>query len=484
MNMKTNLLSLIILTVCMLTFPNVLQAQDDVCMAKAPSEVAVGRQFKYIVTVSERGEVLSYDFGKFELVNGPSIGSSTSITMSNGNVEQNTTYTYTYYLKCDKEGTFTIPGVNISIEGRVLKSNPVSVSVVKTPKMEEQPDDDANTWFRFEMPQMPDWSDFSDFFTPFMPQWGNDSQDQEQPKSKSKSKEKAEIDDHIDKDDIFIKASTSSLEAFQGEAIIVTHKLYIKTQNRGYGIQRAVFDPSEAFWSESLDLNHKNETSETVNGKTYSVYTIKQTAFYPRKTGKLTIPKLNLTLRVRVPATVRDPFWGSYSTYKSKDVPLVSNDIVVKVKNLPNARSSATEVVGNFTVSSSLNKTETYVNEPVVLTVTFSGTGNLHHISADDLHIDFPADCDVTYPKVTGNISAKGDIVSGSKTFKYTIIPRSEGTFLIPGITYQYYNYDSGNYQTITSQAYQIEVAPARTPQDTPSDTPEKKHKPAKTYKI
>ena len=96
MNMKTNLLSLIILTVCMLTFPNVLQAQDDVCMAKAPSEVAVGRQFKYIVTVSERGEVLSYDFGKFELVNGPSIGSSTSITMSNGNVEQNTTYTYTY----------------------------------------------------------------------------------------------------------------------------------------------------------------------------------------------------------------------------------------------------------------------------------------------------------------------------------------------------------------------------------------------------
>lgn len=479
MNVKKTFLPIIILIVSALSISVNLMAQDGGCTAKAPSEVAVDRQFKYTVTTSEQGEVLSSDFGKFEMVSGPSIGSSTSISFVNGTMDQSTTYTYTYYLVGHKEGTFTIPGVSISIDGRVVKSNPVAVSVVKAPKEQEQPQDEAN-WFHFDFdfPQMEDFPQWSDFF---QPRSGSEPQ-QNDSKSKSKA-DKAQIDDHISKDDIFIKAFSSKLEAYQGEAVVVTHKLYIKTQNRGYSIERAVFDPTDAFWTGALDLKQRDESTETVNGKTYTVYTIKQTAFYPTKTGKVTIPKLNLTLRVRVPATVRDPFWGTYSTYKSQDVSLVSNDITIKAKAMPNSRSTETDVVGNFTVTSSLNKSEVRVNEAVVLTVTLSGTGNLHRIGADDLNIDFPADCDVTYPKVSGNISAKGDIVSGSKTFRYTIIPRSEGTFLIPGASYQYYDYDSGSYKTVTSQDYQIVVGPAREP-STPSTDTEKKSKPAKTYKI
>ena len=473
MKVKKTFLSVIILIVSALSVSVNLMAQSGDCTAKAPSEVAVDQQFKYTVTTSEQGEVLSTDFGKFEMVSGPSVGSSTSISFVNGTMDQSTTYTYTYYLMAHKEGTFTIPGVSISIDGRVVKSNPVAVSVVKAPKVQEEPQQEAD-WFHFDF-DFPQWSDF------FQPRTESEPQ-QQNPKQKSKA-DKAQIDDHISKDDIFIKAFSSKLEAYQGEAVVVTHKLYIRTQNRGYSIERAVFDPTDAFWAGALDLSQRNESTETVNGKTYTVYTIKQTAFYPCKTGKVTIPKLNLTLRVRVPATVKDPFWGTYSTYKSQDVSLVSNDIAIKSKPMPNSRSSETDVVGNFTVTSSLNRSEVRVNEAVVLTVTLSGTGNLHRIGADDLNIDFPADCDVTYPKVTGNISAKGDIVSGSKTFKYTIIPRSEGTFLIPCASYQYYDYDSGSYKTITSQDYQIEVGPARE-QTPPSNDTEKKSKPAKTYKI
>ena len=446
-----------------------LWAQEETgCTAKAPSEVAVGRQFKYTVSTTAKGEVLSYDFGKFELVSGPNVGTSTSISVTNGTVEQNTSYTYTYYLVGNKEGSFNIPGVTISIDGRVVKSNPVAVSVVKTPKTQPE-NEQADNWFQFEMPN------WSDFFSPrTMPE--------EQPKQKSKS-DKTESDVRVNKEDFFVKATSASLEAYQGEAIVVTHKLYVREQKQGYSIERAVFEPTDAFWSNGLELKYRDEGTETVNGKTYSVYTIKQTAFYPTKTGKVTIPKMNLTLLVKVPTTRRDPFWGTYTTYKGQNISLTSNDIPVKVKSLPNAHSAKTEVVGNFTVSSSLNKTDVHANEPVVLTVTFSGTGNLHHISADDLQINFPADCDITYPKVTSNISAKGDVVTGSKTFKYTIIPRSEGTFLIPGASYQYYDYDSGSYKTISSQDYQITVSPARQ-QEYPSEKPDKGRKPAKTYKI
>ncbi len=464
---KNKLFSIIIL--CGLTFLcGMVNAQsEDSCYAKAPSEVAVGQQFKYTVSTSEQGEILSTDFGKLEYVSGPSVGSSTSISMVNGKVDQSTTYTYTYYLSASKEGTFTIPGVTISIGGRVVKSNFVIVSVVKAPKNQPQEEpQQSDSWFHFDFPQWPG-----------MPQ-----QPQTQPQQRSKT-DKAQIDDKIGKDDMFIKAFSSKLEAFQGEAIVVTHKLYIKDQNNGYSIERAIFDQSDAFWANALELDHRDQTTENINGKSYTVYTIKQTAFYPCKVGKLAIPKLNLTLRIRVPATVKDPFWGTYSTYRNKDITLTSNDIPVKVKTLPNARSAETDIVGNFSISSSLSKTEAHTNEPITLTVTVSGTGNLHHISADDLNIDFPTDCDVTYPRISGHISTKGDIVSGSKTFKYTIIPRSEGTFFLPGATYNYYNYESGSYKTISSQDYQIEVTPGKQ-KSTPSEEPEKPHKPAKTYKI
>ena len=470
MNMIRNcagLLSILIL------FSSFAQAQsEESCKASAPSEVAVDQQFKYTVTTEERGDVISSDFGKFEMVSGPSVGSSTSITMVNGKVDQKTTYTYTYYLIGHKEGEFTIPGITISIDGRVVKSNYVVVKVVKAPKVAQQEEQAPNdSWFNwdFQMPEI-EW--------PF----GSRVQPQQT------QQDKVQFDDKIGKDDIFIKATSSQLEAYQGEAVVVTHKLYVKQEYRRYAIERASFANTGDMWLEPLDLsNRAMESSETVNGKNYSVFVVKQTAVYPTKTGKLTIPKLTLTLRISVPATVKDPFWGSISTTRRKDVTVTSNDLTLKVKALPGTRSDKTEVVGNFTISSNMNKTETHVNEPVTLVVTISGTGNLHHIAAEDLGIDFPADCDVTYPRITGHISAKNDIVSGSKTFRYTIIPRSEGTFLIPGAAYNYYNYDMGGYKTISSPDYQLEVHPART--NTPSDrrdsdTESKPKSNVKTYKI
>ena len=451
-------------------FCSVALAQSEKsCKASAPAEVAVGQQFKYTVTTEEQGEVISSDFGKFEMVSGPSVGSSTSISMINGKVDQKTTYTYTYYLIGHKEGEFTIPGITISIDGRVVKSNYVVVKVVKAPKVAQQEEPAPNdSWFNWDF-QVPEW--------PF----GSNAPQQKQ--------DKVQIDDKIGKDDIFVKATTSQLEAYQGEAVVLTHKLYVKQEFKRYAIERANFAVTNDMWLEPLDLaNRVEESTETVNGKTYSVFVIKQTAVYPTKTGKLTIPKLTLVLRISVPATVKDPFWGSIRTTRRKDVTVTSNELTLKVKALPGVRSNdKTEVVGNFTISSNMNKTETYVNEPVTLVVTVSGTGNLHHITAEDLGITFPADCDVTYPRITGHISAKNDIVSGSKTFRYTIIPRSEGTFLIPGAAYNYYNYDMGGYKTISSPDYQLEVHPART--NTPSDrrnsdTETKPKSNVKTYKI
>lgn len=444
---------------------------SDSCIAKAPSEVAAGQPFQYTVTTFAQGDIVSADFGKFDIQGGPSVGTNTSITMTNGHVEQKTTYTYTYSLSCDREGSFSIPGVTISIDGKLLKSNFVIVKVVKTAKLPSyEPDRDFDSWFQMpqmpHIPQMPRWS-------PWMPQ--NSEADTEQEKGKA---------DKFDKDDIFVKTTTSQWEAYQGEPVIVTHKLYLKSGITSYNIRQASMSPSESLWMDDLDLTYNTQRgTETINGKTYSVITVRQTAVYPRKTGKITIPKLHLTLVVGIPTTVNDPFWGKISTYKNKEVKLESNELTLKIRALPGAHSTEkTEVIGNFTMSSSLNRSNLHTNEAATLMITVTGNGNLHHIEAKDIDIVFPADWDVTNPRIIDHISAKGDIITGSRTFKYTLIPRSEGTFLIPAATYTYFNLETETHKTITAQGYELTVTKGRRTE--PDTSNSKLPKNVKLYKV
>lgn len=465
MNMKRN----IFLFVSLFLFGAFyfVNAQDEsLCTAKAPAEVVVDQQFQYTVTTSEKGTILDTDFGKFEFVGGPSMGSSTSISIANGHTEQSTQYTYTYVLTCKREGTFTIPGVSVSVDGRVLRSNAVEVRVVKAGKQSQQQEQQSD-FFHFGMP------DFNFF--------GGDNRSQ-QPKSKS---ERVEYKDDIKKEDMFVKAEIAQTEAWQGEAVVVTHKLYIKQDIRGYDIARATYGATDALWLDRLENNYSEEATETIKGERYHVYTILQTAAYPLKTGKVTIPKLDLIVRIGVPATVHNPFWGNMTTTRAKDFRLTSNELNLKVKPLPGAQNNGkTEIVGHFDISASINKTEAYVNQSVTLTVTVSGNGNLHHIEAKDLNIDFPADCDITYPRVSQRISAKGNLVSGTKTFQFTLIPRSEGEYFIPGATFTYYDDETQTYRTITSQDFRIDVKPAKeTPHRDDNGNSDSKPK-GKVYKI
>lgn len=445
----------------------ITKAQDEaVCIAKAPQEVVVNQQFQYTVTTSEKGTVLETDFGKFEFVGGPSMGSSTSISIANGHTEQSTQYTYTYILSAKREGSFTIPGVSISVDGKVLRSNAVEVHVVKSGKQSQEAQNDPfSNFFHFE------WPDLNPF---------NNNNPSQQPKSKSES---VGYKDDIKKEDLFVKSEISQAEAWQGEAVVVTHKLYIKQEIKGYDIARANYAATDALWLDRLDMNYSDETTETIKGVRYHVYTILQTAAYPLKTGKVTIPKLDLIVRIGVPAVVNNPFWGSMTTTRAKDFRLTSNELSLKVKPLPGARSSEkTETVGHFDISASISKTEVSANQSVTLTVTVSGNGNLHHIEAKDLNIEFPSDCDVTYPRVSQRIGAKGNLVSGSKTFQFTLIPRSEGEFFIPGASFTYYDDESETYKTITTQDFRLDVKPGRTPSHQDEDNPSKPK--GKVYKI
>lgn len=75
------------------------------------------------------------EWDKFELVSGPT--QSSSFSMINGVTTQKVSYTY--YLKTDKEGTFTINPATIYVDGEAIKTDWKKVAVVENYVMPRTP---------------------------------------------------------------------------------------------------------------------------------------------------------------------------------------------------------------------------------------------------------------------------------------------------------------------------------------------------------
>ena len=81
-----------------------LFAQKTEFIASAPSVVEVGEQFRLSFVLNAKGENLQVPTIKgFDLLAGPSLSTSSNITIINGDMKQNQEYTYTYILEGQEE---------------------------------------------------------------------------------------------------------------------------------------------------------------------------------------------------------------------------------------------------------------------------------------------------------------------------------------------------------------------------------------------
>ena len=104
--------------------------------ANAPSQVAVGQQFRLTYTVNSH-DVSGFHVGQiptdaFDVLMGPSTSTQSSFSMVNGKTTQSSTITYTYILSALKNGSFTIPAATINVGGQQVKSNAVKIEVSGT----------------------------------------------------------------------------------------------------------------------------------------------------------------------------------------------------------------------------------------------------------------------------------------------------------------------------------------------------------------
>ena len=354
------------------------------------------------------------NFKDFEVLSGPNV--STRNIRYNTQRMRNTSYSF--LLRASKTGTFTIAPASVEVKGKRISSNPVKIAVVDV---------------------------------------GN------QPSAQNNATAKPQVN-AFGKDNVFLQLSANKKEIYQGEAIAVTTKIFL----REVDIQQYQFlNPAiEGFWVEEVPLPKPTSVApERVNGKTYQAGTIRKVILYPQKNGKLKVGPMELeALGTRnMNRNLLDDFFRSRSGgFFDMDEPIQaqihSNVLQIQVKPLPQPQPQHfSGFVGDAKIVAKLSDVNAKTNEPITLTVTVAGKGNFNNVQPFVLELGDAAE--VYTPETAEELDNTGNDITGTKTFTYTIVPRKEGKLFIPPLKFSYFDPQQGKYLQAQSNAFNVDVA-------------------------
>lgn len=382
-------------------------AQDFTLRASlSESQVFIGEQFSLSIEI-EGNSLRNIDLPVLPEVNGIRILSSNpsrgqSISIINGQTTTVTSYTYTLIAR--ESGSFRIPPISVSIDGREHTTNALNVEVIEQRSLQEEPG--------------------------------------------------------LRRPDIFAAIELDNSEPIVGQQLIASLVIYFKT-----GIEVTSYQPSagwrtDGFWKEQLE-NIEQPQAETVilGNERYRKATLLRYALFPSRSGELNLSPFELNLGIRTQPRRNDPFgsvFGGLGTNQRR-VTIETEEITLPVNRIESPdEGQAIGAVGQFDINRRASVTQAYIGESIELTTTISGRGNLPLISKPNYI--FPDNFEIYSPQEETDISRRGTTISGSKTFRDRFVPRTAGTFTIPEVRIAFYNPNRQIFEYETLPAINLEI--------------------------
>jgi hypothetical protein len=350
-------------------------------------------------------------FTNFLVLSGPN--QSTSIQIING--VQSGSLSYNYVIQAKTIGTFSIGTASIEYNGESYKTKPIDITIVKGSS-----------------------------------------------KPKTQKQDAGISDEEIAKN-LFIRAVVDKRKAYLGEQVTVTYKLYTRL-NIAAQMSISKLPHYQGFWAEELETSSNiTFATEVIDGKQYRVGVLKKAALFPTQAGKLEITPFELTVPIQLRRNRNrnnffdDFFNDPFGFNQTIEYNATSNKVTIDVLSLPaeGKPDSFNGAVGEFSLNADIDKTTAKTNEAVTLKVMIKGDGNLELLDMPELNL--PSGFEKYEPKTSENIN-KQNIISGSKTAEYLMIPRVVGTREILPVEFSYFNPVKKKYVTIQSESFKLNI--------------------------
>ena len=235
---------------------------------------------------------------------------------------------------------------------------------------------------------------------------------------------------------VFIIAELDKENAYLGEQITVTYKLYKDIDTRISGIDQFQMPDFNGFWVEEIFSPQRlqyQKKNVIYDGRKYQVANLGQRALFPIPSDQHLIPTVRVKTQIeqKEKKRRRDPFFDPFfdSFFAETQTKFIKSDPkVITIDQFPEPKpSDFYGAVGEFEISSMIDQNEILVNEGILFTVSLKGTGNLGLFSIPK--VEFPDDIEAFPP----NDDFKRDVfrnkITGSQKLEYVLIPRKPGQF-------------------------------------------------------
>lgn len=384
-------------------------AHGQVLDVSAPANVVSGRAFnvEYRIDLAV-GTIDVPDFQGFDLLAGPSVSTSSSVTMINGKTTSQTTSFYTFTLRGREAGVFTIPAATVTADGKNYASKPQPIEVVD---------------------------------------------EGEEPAANGRTASQAG-------QDIFMRAIVDRAAVWKGEPVRVVFKLYSRHPSFEYQVMKM---PSlNGFWAERLDVSHYKSQTENYNSSVYHTLIVDEYLLFPLQSGTLKIDPLPMNLVIQQVDQTRersleDLIYGRPPVVETRRS-VASPTVEVTVKELPaDAPKGFVGAVGNFTLTSVPPEKEISANAGATYRIKIAGTGNFPQIAAPA--VVMPDSFEALNTKTIDETHPSGRGITGTKQFEYPFVARGEGSYRIEPVEFSYFDPQRGRYITLTTPEARLDVS-------------------------
>ena len=345
----------------------------------------------------------------FTLLYGPKITAQTSIVNGVVSVSKG----FTYVLQPAAKGKFIIGPSTVEYKGKGYTSSPINVEVVDTPQSSQ---------------------------------------------STSSTLEKL----------VFVELSTDKNEAYIYEQVVLSFKFYFQKGLPISDIDYAA-PATKNFMEEKLGDQRQYE--EIRDGIAYSVLELRS-ALFPMVSGELTVSpaklKCNLVVQQRRQQDssfdnfFNDAFLDDFFGRGQKRYPIerVAGAITLKVKPLPEQGKPKdfNGAVGSFNMDASIKTQHVRVDDPITLSMSVYGDGNIQTISEPLLVLNNEKDFKLYPAESSTQITNREEVIRGRKVFSKVIEPQKTDLEFTPAIKFSFFDPHAGQYKIITKDPMPIIV--------------------------
>lgn len=393
----------------------------------------MGEPFRVQYVLEDIGrnpEFFPPDFKDFRFISGPIVYEGTVYSANGPKKMKN----YVYTLEAIRPGRFVIPGASARVEDHFIESDDALVEVIsRAEATRRQPAQEMVNAHYFLQPG-------------------------ENPQEKIRK-------------NLFLKVAVDRNSCYVGEPVTATFKLYSRLVSKSDIIKNPGFYGFTV--QDMIGLDDKITAVETIDGKRFDVHTVRKVQLYPLREGLFLIDPMDVQSKVefshsRITRKAEQEITeGVYSPDPEERVPgtvtyessISTKSVSIRVKPLPDKGRPAAfaGATGQFHMSATIEKDKLARNEAGLLVLKISGKGNFTQLPAPV--IKWPAGIEGFDPKITDTLDHTHAPLNGTRTFQFSFTSARSGSYVIPAVSFSFFDPDSNRYKTVSTRAIDIRVS-------------------------